>query len=329
MLHVSCVFYFTDAIYTHICCLSMNTYLKYQPAALQFLAFLMLASGFFILDYAVTTFFFNDINAVMLNPDIAITPAIIQKSKLAQLTASTILFIIPSLLFGYYSSQQPLNYIGFKKNISPLVLLSVVALLFAVQPFVGWLGQVNESINFGSMQKLLQEKEAIYNRILKSFLQMNTPGDLFINLFIMALLPAIGEELFFRGALQTVLLRISDKPWLAILVSSTVFALLHLTVFKVIPIFTLGLLLGTVYYITRNLWYTIVIHFLNNGFAVLAVYYSNSNSFMKKLADDNLDIPLYSAFLSLAAVVFIIYFIRNKSGTAAEESTIEDQNLVS
>lgn len=307
----------------------MNTYLKYQPAALQFLAFLMLASGFFILDYAVTTFFFSDINAVMLNPDMAITPAIVQKSKLAQLTASTILFIIPSLLFGYYSSQQPLHYIGLKKNISPLILLSVAVLLFAVQPFVSWLGQLNESINFGSMQKLLQEKEAIYNRILKSFLKMNTPGDLFINLFIMALLPAVGEELFFRGALQTVLLRMSDKPWLAILISSIVFALLHLTVFKVIPIFTLGLLLGTVYYITRNLWYTIVIHFLNNAFAVLAVYFSNSNGFMKKLADDNLDIPLYSAFISLAVVLFIIYFIRNKCGAATEESTIEDQNLVS
>ena len=107
----------------------------------------------------------------------------------------------------------------------------------------------------------------------------------------MALLPAIGEELFFRGSLQKVLLRWNKKPWLSILLSSMVFALLHGTFFKILPIFTLGIMLGTVFYVTRNLWYCIIIHFLNNAIAVLAVYFANTNETLKKFANDNINMP--------------------------------------
>ena len=302
----------------------MNTYLKYQPAVVQLFTFLMLAGGFFILDFAVSSYFFSDINAVFLNKTAVVSDALIAKSKVAQLTTSVMLFIFPAMLFAYYSSPKALNYVGIKKNFSPILLLAVFFLYLAIQPFVVWLGQLNEKINFGSLQKILLEKEELYNKILKTFLQMKTPGDLFINLFIMALLPAIGEELFFRGSLQKVLLRISGKPWLAIFVSSTVFALLHLTIFKIIPIFTLGLLLGTVYYLTKNLWYTIILHFMNNAFAVLAVYFANKNDFLKKLSDDNFYIPIYVAFFSLVGVVLILFFIKNKCQNQVEE---ENENV--
>jgi hypothetical protein len=168
--------------------------------------------------------------------------------------------------------------------------------------------------------------EAMYNRALQVFLQMKNFGDLLINLFIMALLPAIGEELFFRGSLQKALLRISHKPWLAILISSVVFALLHGTFFKILPIFTLGLILGIVYYITRNLWYTILIHFVNNAFAVLSVYYANSSETLKKIASDNISVPLYGAFISLVVGIGIIYFIKKKSDEVLPATVTGDDN---
>lgn len=303
----------------------MNTYLKYQPAVLQLFTFLMLAAGFFILNFAVSSFFFSDINAVFLNKNAVVTDILLYKSKIAQLFTSVMLFIIPAMLFAYYSSPKALDYVGLKKNLSPIILLAIFFLYLAIQPFVGWLGQLNEKINFGTLQKALLEKEEMYNKILKTFLQMKTPQDLIINLCIMALLPAIGEELFFRGSLQKVLLRTSGKPWLAIFISTSVFALMHVTIFKLLPIFTLGLLLGTVYYFTKNLWYTIILHFLNNAIAVLAVYFSNKNDFLKKLADDNITVPIYMALISLAAVTFILIFIKNKSTNQIEE---EDNDTV-
>ena len=304
----------------------MNTYLKYQPPAIQFLFFLALAFGFFLLNYAVSSFFFSDISTILVNKNAVVSTGLINKFKLAQLAGTIISFILPALLFGYYSSPKALPYIGIQKVIAPVLIIASVLLLLCIQPFVGWLGEMNAHTKFGSLQKSFEEMEALYNRALKVFLQMNNFGDLLVNLFIMALLPAIAEELFFRGALQKTLLRMSQRPWLAILMSSVVFGLLHGTFFKLLPIFTLGLLLGTVYHVTRNLWYTITIHFLNNAFAVLSVYYAGQSEILKKLANDEISVPVYSALISLVIGVGIIYFIKRKSDEVLPEIITNDDN---
>ncbi|MCW3113893.1 MAG: family intrarane metalloprotease [Segetibacter sp.] len=304
----------------------MKTYLKYQPPAVQFLAFLGLAGGFLILNSAISSFFFNDISSVLLDKNAVVSPDLLGRFKLAQLAGSIISFIIPSLLFGYYSSPKSLPYIGVQKHASLILVGAAMLLLFTIQPFIGWLGEINSRIKFGSLQKSLLEMEAMYNRALQVFLQMKNFGDLLINLFIMALLPAIGEELFFRGSLQKALLRLSHKPWLAIVVSSLVFALLHGTFFKILPIFTLGLILGIVYTVTRNLWYTILIHFCNNAFAVLSVYYADRSETLKKLSNDDFSVPLYGAFVSLIIGIGIIYFIKKKSDEVLPAAITSDDN---
>ncbi len=304
----------------------MNTYLKNQPPGLQFVSFLGLAAGFFLLNIALSTLFFSDLSQVLTDKDAVITAETVTRFKWAQLFSSTIIFILPALLFGYFSSPQMLPYVGLQKNASLILLLMSIVLLFVIQPFVSWLGSFNASLNFGGMQEQLVKMEELYNRAMQTFLQMRSPFDVMVNLLIMALLPAIGEELFFRGSLQKVLLRMSGKPWLAIIISSVIFALLHGTFFKVLPIFALGLMLGSVYYLTRNLWYNIIIHFLNNGFAVLAVYYGNRSDFLRKLNDDQLAIPLYAAVFSLLLAFGIIYLMKRKSEEVLPAYLTDDSN---
>lgn len=304
----------------------MKTYLKYQPPTVQFFAFLGLAGGFLILNTVISGFFFSDVSAILLNKNADVSPAAINQFKLAQLAGSVISFILPALLFGYYSSPKSLPYIGIQKNASPILAVAAVLLLFIIQPFIGWLGELNGRITFGSLQKTLLEMEALYNRALQVFLQMKSFGDLLINLAIMALLPAIGEELFFRGSLQKALLRLTNTPWLAILITSVVFALLHGTFFKILPIFMLGLVLGIVYYFTRNLWYTILIHFFNNAFAVLSVYYGDRSETLKKLSGDGFTFPVYGALISLAITIGILYFIKKKSDEVFPAVITSDDN---
>ncbi|MDB5246313.1 MAG: family intrarane metalloprotease [Segetibacter sp.] len=304
----------------------MNTYLKYQPPAIQFLSFLMLAAGFFFIDFLIASYFFKDLYALLQDKTAAIPSHFTARFKWGQVLTSTVSFIIPAFLFGYFSSPRALPYIGVQKTVSPVLLFASVLLLFCVQPFVGWLGEINGRMNFGEMQKVLLEKEAIYNRVFKVFLQMNSVGDLLLNLLIMALLPAIGEEVFFRGALQKALHRLSNNPWVAIIVTSAVFGLLHGTFFKLLPIFTLGLLLSTVYHVTRNLWYTIIIHFVNNAFAVFAVYYANSSEIMKKLSNDDISVSVFVAAASMLISLGIIYFIKKKSDEVLPEIVTNEDN---
>jgi membrane protease YdiL (CAAX protease family) len=142
----------------------------------------------------------------------------------------------------------------------------------------------------------------------------------------MALLPAIGEELFFRGGLQKILLRWNKRPWLSILISSLVFALLHGTFFKIVPIFVLGLMLGTVYHVTRNIWYTIIIHFLNNALAVSAVYFADRSDVLKKLSSDDFTLPILLSLLSLVVTLGIIYLMKKKSDEVLPAFATNDDN---
>jgi uncharacterized protein len=293
---------------------------------MQFFTFLGLAGACLLLNALITNYFFHDISSVLVDKNVAVSPYMVGQFKWAQLLGATISFILPALLFGYFSSPKALPYVGIRRTISPLLIVLSIILLLSVQPLVAWLGHVNSLVNFGKFQKMLQDTEAVYNRALEVFLQMNSPLDLIINLFIMALLPAIGEELFFRGALQKALLRLTNVPAVAILISSVVFALLHGTFFKLIPIFTLGLLLGTVYHFTRNLWYTITIHFLNNAMAVMAVYFSKRSETINKFANDNISAPLCMALISLAIVIGIVYFIRKKSDEVLPEIITNEDN---
>jgi membrane protease YdiL (CAAX protease family) len=304
----------------------MNTYLKYQPPVMQFFAFLSFAGGFFIIALLVISYFFGDISTALASKDMVYSPELITRFKWAQVCYATIAFVMPALLFGYFSTPQVLPYIGLQKSVIPVLIVSAIVFIVVIQPLVGWLGIQNAHINFGSAQKMVDELEATSTRTMNFFLQMKSVSDLIINLLLVALLPAFAEELFFRGSLQKVLLRLSNRPWLAIFFSSLVFALLHNTFTKIIPIFTLGVLLGTIYHVTRNLWYTIIIHFLNNSFAVLSVYYANKSEFLKKMSDDSFTVPAYSAIISLVIVVGIVFFMKRKSDELFPVAFTSDDN---
>lgn len=304
----------------------MNTFLKYLSPARQFLAFLGLAAFFFLVSIVVSSFFFSDIAGVLTSNTEAITPVMLNRFKWAQVVSTIAMFVMPAGVFAYISSPQPLAYAGLQKHVSVTLFILSIVLLFVIQPFADLLGQLNAKANFGMMHQALKDAEALYTKALQTFLQMKTPGDLLLNLFVMALLPAFAEELYFRASLQKVLLRWTKIPWLSIFIASLIFAVLHGTAFKFLPIFALGIMLGTVYYATGNLWYSITIHFINNAFAVLVTYFADRSEIMKRLADDSVGFSSYTAIISLIISAGIIYFMWKKSKTLLPAYAADDDD---
>jgi membrane protease YdiL (CAAX protease family) len=125
-------------------------------------------------------------------------------------------------------------------------------------------------------------------------------------------LPAIGEELFFRGSLQNILEKWTQRPFIAVILASFFFAFFHFSFYKFLPIFVLGMVLGTLFYVTRNLWYCIFFHFVNNTMALLASYYAQKNDFMKQLASNDVHMSWWGALASLVVTVGLFYFLRKK-----------------
>jgi membrane protease YdiL (CAAX protease family) len=93
-----------------------------------------------------------------------------------------------------------------------------------------------------------------------------------LGVFVIALLPAIGEELVFRGMLQPELFRATGNHHAAIWISAIIFSAFHMQFFGFVPRLLLGALFGYLYVWSANLLIPMIAHFVNNGFSVLMMY---------------------------------------------------------
>ena len=140
--------------------------------------------------------------------------------------------------------------------------------------------------------------------VMTAILDMDSVRILLINIILIAVLPALGEEILFRGILQNELEQWLQKPHLAIWLSGLVFGLIHLQLEGLLPRVILGVSLGYCYFLTRNLWVPIVLHFLNNGLQVIGNYYSEQ-AVSADLGADIPDIPWYITAMSLPILFFL------------------------
>lgn len=294
--------------------------LKNQSPGAQFAVFFALAIGMFLVSMMITTVFFPNIGSIFKD-DVKVSRALLTEFKWAQFASAILTFVVPPVIYAFLADERPLQYVGMKPGVKISFLIITALLLVAVQPLAMTLGEINQRANFGDMQKMIKDNEALFEKVLGKFMVMDSPADLLINVVIVALLPAIGEELFFRGALQNILEKWTRRPWLAIGLSSFGFAMFHGTIFKFLPIFTLGITLGMLFYVTRNLWYSIFFHFLNNALALLASYYAQRNDFMKKLADEDFKLNWSLGLISLLITIGLFYLLRKRSPYQPLENT--------
>ncbi len=291
----------------------MRNYLKYQTPGIQFAVFMGLAAAMFFLYFSLSGVFFGSLVTALSSAKNEISYEVLQQFRWSQVLSAVLTFIIPAIVYAYLSDPQPLTYLGLQRNIKGFVVFIVILLLVIAQPFAIYMGQINQQIDFGPIQQGLLRQEKVFENAMSNFVRMKSPADLLINIIIVGILPAVGEELFFRGALQSILERWIRIPWVAILLSSFAFAILHGTAFKFLGIFTLGLVLGTLFYLTRNLWYNVLFHFLNNSLALLATYYATQNNMLKKLADDEFKVSALAALTSLVLTIGLFLIIRKRS----------------
>ena len=230
--------------------------------------------------------------------------------KLIQLFSSFGIFITPFILFSYLTDFDFKLTEPVKRN---LVLLTLVIMLL-ITPFISFIYAWNQTLN---LPNWMLDLESNSTEITNAFLLMHDAGDLMFNLLLLAIVPAIGEELCFRGYLQQKLTNCLNKPYMAIFVSAFVFSAIHLQFQGFIPRFILGILLGYFFYWSKSLWLAIIAHFTNNAQAVIFsypffkenIYVKNSGySIFSESQSIDLNLVLFSIF-SVTLLLFMFYKI--------------------
>lgn len=226
--------------------------------------------------------------------------------KLMQIIISTGSFLIPPLIYVFTQRKSILKYFGFVKPLNYKLLLSTVVIIFLSGPFVYWLLQVNQSMDLpdylGGLEQYLQSMEEGNGDMLIKLLSMETIGQLLVNLFMIAILPGLGEELLFRGVLQKLLGKFYKNPHLGIIGAAIIFSFIHFQFYGFLPRMALGMLFGYLYFWSGNLLYPIIGHILHNGAQVLMVYSLGADFNEQELES----VGQYSPFMVMIATVFLL-----------------------
>jgi membrane protease YdiL (CAAX protease family) len=152
--------------------------------------------------------------------------------------------------------------------------------------------------------------------MIEGLLVMNGAGELLFSLFVMAILPAVGEELLFRGVLQTKLSEWIKNEYASIWITAFIFSLFHFQFEGFLPRMLLGALLGYLFFWTRNLWIPIIGHFFFNGFQVAGQYFGAdqiSGTDLEQIEEVHWGFGLVSLILLLAVANFIKSSNQNKA----------------
>lgn len=191
--------------------------------------------------------------------------------KFLQAWSSVGIFIVPPFLFAYLSG----NSLSFKSVSRQQLMLTAVIMFFAM-PLINGLSLWNEHLHLPafleSVEAWMRAAEAKAMAITEAFLAVNTPLGLAVNILIIAIIPALGEELLFRGVIQKELSKWSGKVHLSIWITAFLFSAMHLQFLGFFPRFLIGGLLGYMFYWSGSIWLPILAHFVNNAVAVILYY---------------------------------------------------------
>jgi membrane protease YdiL (CAAX protease family) len=234
-------------------------------------------------------------------------PKLLSAMKLVQALSSVLMFLLPAFFYSLITfHRRPFYFLGAKSaERSSSYWFAVITIIVAF-PLVVWLGNINQLIPLPQWMIDL-EKDA--TKQMEAFLKAGSFKDVLINVIIIVLLPAICEEICFRGALKRIVINITKSPWMGIIITSIMFSALHLQFQGFLPRMFLGVLLGAIYWYSGSIWPGVAAHFVNNAVQVVAV------SYFPEYIAKNPEMPLILVPISAVLTWFALW--KMKSGSSS------------
>ncbi|MBP5516417.1 MAG: CPBP family intramembrane metalloprotease [Bacteroidales bacterium] len=238
---------------------------------------------------------------------------------LFQAVTQLLTFFLPALIFAslFTDSVRGSLQLDFHAEKWLMAIASIV-ILICLMPFSDWLAQINDGMHlperFTELELQLRERSAMSQEIVVGMLSQQGVAALIVNLLVIALVPALCEEFFFRGALQHFFCRWMKNHHVAIIATAAVFSLMHGDIFGFLPRFMLGILLGYLFHYSRSILVNVVVHFFNNALIVILYYLYYQGTTNSNIAEDvHVSGIVVVVGIAFALVIFYALFLRQKS----------------
>lgn len=251
----------------------------------------------------------------------ALTSAEIGESKesllLMQAIVSVGSFVAPPVALNLFEKRTGADYLKFSGKPSFRMIILTVILMFSIAPFIDWTLRMNQMMDLPAfmegIEQWIREKERELAELTKHLLTMKSPLELVVNLIVVAVIPAIGEEFLFRGCFQTIITRITRNQHLGIWIAAAIFSAIHVQFLGFFPRMFLGALFGYIFVWSGSIWPAVLAHFLNNASAVVTAYVLQSQGkSLDSMENPATSFPMAAASLAFALLVCYVFFNLSK-----------------
>jgi uncharacterized protein len=249
----------------------------------------------------------DDIAAFIRQLSVNSTPSDRFSAKIIMILNQFVTFLAPSLVFLWWihkrKSIQFLHLNQFPK--ANLLLFGCLSMICAF-PLMNFILKLNQLL---PLTENLSDLENKANNTAQVFLMMNTPSEFLMSVLTIAIVPAIAEEVFFRGIIQNYLTK--QKVITGIVLTAFVFSAFHQQWASFLPRFFLGIVLGYLFYWSHSLWLPILAHFAFNVMQIIVVYYAFQS--LPKSSELSDLLPFTAASIVLTAIfVYLTYINRTR-----------------
>jgi uncharacterized protein len=241
-----------------------------------------------------------------------------------QVLSTFFLFFLPVYFFSLICYRKPVKFLGFNTNINLKQVFIMLGILLLTFPLSGALAEFNKiiplPINWATKFKAMEDSRALQEAAL---ININSFSRYIISLIVIGFLPGLFEEVCFRAGVQNILTRWLKGPWVAIIITSIIFSLVHISYYGFLVRFALGVILGFIFYYSGSIWLGVLFHFLYNGLQVTALYvYTLSANKNPKDIEES-----FPAWAGVLALVFLIYlFIKFREISLLQKAKIKDDD---
>lgn len=237
--------------------------------------------------------------------------------KVSALWISTIVqdlfvFILPAVMLGLLVAGRPMRFLGLSKAPSLLGALGIIVILVAATPALNWTVEWNASMTLPDSLKPLEDwmrmQEEAAQRTTDALMSSTSIWGLLATVATVGIVTGLGEETFFRGALQRVFKEGMRNKHLAVWIAAFVFSTLHFQFYGFVPRMLLGAIFGYAYLWSGSLWVPVIAHAYNNSSVVVMTWLQKAGMASAEASEVGASSPWLAVSSAVLAIVLMLVY---------------------
>ncbi len=217
------------------------------------------------------------------------------------------------LLYLYVTEKKQFGiFIKKPLGLLPLLLSGIIVITFmGVNSIViEWNSTIEFPEFMSAFENWAKETEQLAAKTTEYLTSFDGFTQFLLAFVVIAILPAVGEELLFRGVLQNGFHGITKNIHLAIWISAILFSTIHMQFYGFVPRMLLGALFGYLYFWSGNLFVPIFAHLVNNGLTLILFYLHDIGVIQTDLTNTEAA-PLYAVGIFAIITALLLHYFRN------------------